>query len=158
MGNIHARQAGCLSVVGAGMRKNHRSGAAFETLDRGVMLAALGGMAFNGLEVSLGGMALTATAATTYGLARNRIANLDDFGGAATIPPPPGINLAQFTWICQWLGSRRLFDGLLEDLIDPHIGGTPEAARQYIRETLWLTIRFHIKTKLLSLLWLDRPH
>ena len=122
-----------------------------------MVLFAIGGMIFNGLEASLSGMSLTAAAATTYGLARNRIANIDDFGGAATIPVPPGINFVRFTWVCQWLGSRRLFDGLLEDLVDPHIGGTPEAARQYIRETLWLAIRFHIKEKFLSLLWMDRP-
>jgi len=101
-------------------------------------------------------MSLTAAAATTYGLARNRIANLDAFGGAAMIPPPPGINLARFTWICQWLGSRRVFDGLLEDLVDSDSGATPEAARQYIRKTLWPAIWCHIKEKLLNLFWLDR--
>ena len=121
-----------------------------------MVLFALGGMILNGLETSLAGVALTATAAITYGLARNRIANLDDFGGVATIPPPPGINLARFTWARQWLGSRRLFDGLLEDLVDSDSGATPEAARQYIRKTLWFATGFHIKEKFLSLFWLDR--
>lgn len=128
----------------------------FQNLDRGVVLATLGGLVFNGADASLAGILLTAVAAATYALARNRIANMEDFEFAATVPAPPGIDLERFTRICKWLGGRSLFDGLLGDLVDPIIGGTPEAARQHIRATLWLTIRTRIKEKILTLLWLER--
>ena len=128
----------------------------FEHLDRGVMLATLGGVVFNGwLDASLAGVALTLVATITYGLARNRIANLEDFEPTEAVPAPPGIDLAHFTQVCKWLGSRSLFDGLLGDLVDPDIGATPEAARQYLRATLWLAIHIRIKEKILALLWLD---
>jgi len=129
---------------------------ALETLDRGVMLFAVGGMIFNGVHVALAGVLLTAAAAIIYGLVRNRIANLDDFKPGEVIPSPPGVNLAWFILACQWLGSRQLFDGLLGDLMDPEIGNTPTAARQYLREALWPAIWDRGREKLLTLLWLDR--
>lgn len=131
------------------------SGATFENLDRGVVLFTVGGMVLNGLDASLAGAALTAAAAMSYGLARNRIANLDDFESGEALPVLPGIDVVRFTRICKWLGSRHTFDGLLGDLVDPAIGGTPEAARQYLREMLWLSIRTRLKEKILALFWHD---
>jgi len=128
----------------------------FENLDRSVLFAAIGGIAFNGLEASLSGVALTIVAAMMYGLARNRIANVDAFECTDTPPTPLGGDIQYFTLWCQWLASRQLRDGLLGDLVDPTIGGTPGAARQYIRETLFLATWIRAKEKILSLLWLDR--
>ncbi len=128
----------------------------FENLDRGVLFAAIGGVTFNGLEASLSGVALTIVAAMMYGLARNRIANVDTFECTGTSPTPLGDDIQYFTLWCQWLASRQLRDGLLGDLVDPAIGGSPGAARQYIRETLFLATWIRAKEKILSLLWLDR--
>lgn len=141
-----------MSVIHTPTSPTH-SGVAFEGLDRGVVLFAVGGMILNGLEASLVGVSLTAAAALTYGLARNRIANLNDFECVAILPAPPGVNLGRFALVCKWLASRHTFDGLLGDLVDPDIGGTPEAARQYLREMLWLAIRTRIKEKILALFW-----
>lgn len=119
-------------------------------LDRGVLLMMTGGVIFNGLTSSLAGVALTATAAAIYGLARNRIANLDTFGTLDSAPP--GVDLARFTLICQWLGSRQIFEGLLGDLVDPEVGATPDAVRHHLRETLWPTLAAHWRDKIVSLL------
>ena len=132
------------------------SEAFFDNLDRGVVLAAIVGLVFNGLEAFYVGIALTLVATIIYGLMRNRIANLDDFEFMGVIPPPPGINLGRFTLICKWLGSRQLFDGLLGDLVDPDIGATRDDTRRYIQKTLWPAIGVRIKEKILILLWLDR--
>lgn len=128
-----------------------RAAAALEALDRGVVLFAVGGVIFNGIEASLTGLALTATAALGYGLMRNRMANLENFALLGPIPAPPGVNLQRFTGICKWLGSRQLFDGLLGDLVDPDIGGDDKAARRYLRQTLWPAIWTRTWEKLLSL-------
>lgn len=128
----------------------------FENLDRGVLFAAVGGVIFNGLEASLPGVALTIIVTMMYGLARNRIANMDTFEYINAPSTPLGADIHYFTLWCQWLASRQLRDGLLGDLVDPSIGGTPGAARQYIRETLFLATWVRTKEKILSLLWLDR--
>ncbi len=135
---------------------NPRLEQALETLDRGVLLFALGGMIFNGVEASFAGILLTATAAILYGLLRNRITNLDHFESGTTLPSPPGVNLIRFMFVCQWLGSRHLFDGLLGDLVDPEIGGTRAAARQHLRETLWPAIWSRTWKTVLTRLWLER--
>ncbi len=70
--------------------------------------------------------------------------------------PPLGGDIQYFTLWCQWLASRQLRDGLLGDLVDPAIGDSPGAARQYIRETLFLATWIRAKEKILSLIWLDR--
>jgi len=132
------------------------TGPTFENLDRSVLFAAIGGVIFNGMEASLPGIALTIIAALMYGLARNRIANVDAFEYTDTPPTPLGTDVYYFTLWCQWLASRQLRDGLLGDLVDPTIGGTPGAARRYIRETLFLATWIRAKEKILSLLWLDR--
>jgi len=129
---------------------------ALETLDRGVVLFAIGGMIFNGLQVSLIGVLLTGMAALVYGVTRNRIANLDEFDFAEQLPAPPGVNLGRFMLVCQWLGSRQLFDGLLGDLVGLKIGCKQGTARCYLREMLWLAIWVRVKEKILTLLWLDR--
>ena len=128
----------------------------FDTLDRAVVLATLGGLIFNGFDGSLSGMALTSVAAIIYGISRNRIANLESFALVDVTTAPPGVNLSHFTLICEWLGSRQLFDGLLGDLVDPDIGGSEQRARQYLRETLWRAIGVRLKEKVITLLWFDR--
>ncbi len=135
---------------------NPRLEQALETLDRGVLLFALGGMIFNGVETSFAGMLLTAAATVIYGLVRNRITNLEHFEPGTTLPSLPGVNLARFMLVCQWLGSRHLFDGLLGDLVDPEIGGTRAAARQHLRETLWPAIWNRAWKTVLTRLWLER--
>jgi len=113
-------------------------------------------MIFNGLEASPAGVLLTAAATVIYGLVRNRIANLDHFEFVETPPTPPGVHLGLFVLVCQWLGSRHLFDGLLGDLVDPEIGGTRTAVRRYIRTTLCSAIWSRVRETILSRLWLDR--
>jgi len=127
-----------------------------ETLDKGVLLFALGGMAFNGVTTSIVGILLTVAATIIYGLVRNRIANLDHFESVTTLPSLPGVNLTRFMFTCQWLGSRHLFDGLLGDLVDPETGGTRTAAHRHIRETLWPAIWSRTWQTVLTRLWLDR--
>ncbi len=128
----------------------------FDTLDRGVLFATIGGFIFNGLTASLSGLILTLAATMMYGLARNRIANVDAFEDIDAPPAHLGAEVQYTTLWCQWLASRQLRDGLLGDLVDPAIGGTPETARQYLRETLYLATWMRIKEKILSLLWLER--
>ncbi len=128
----------------------------FDNLDRGVLFATVGGVIFNGLEASLPGILLTIAATMLYGLARNRIANINAFADMDTPPTHLRSEIQYFTLCCQWLASRQLRDGLLGDLVDPAIGGTPETARQYLRETLWLATWTRAKEKVLTLLWLDR--
>ncbi len=128
----------------------------FDNLDRGVLFATVGGVIFNGLEASLPGILLTITATILYGLARNRIANMDAFENMDTPPTHLRIEVQYFTLCCQWFASRQLRDGLLGDLVDPAIGGTPETARHYLRETLCLATWTRAKEKILTLLWLDR--
>ncbi|MBL1259842.1 MAG: hypothetical protein COB33_004830 [Thiotrichaceae bacterium] len=128
----------------------------FDNLDRGVLFAAIGGVIFNGLEASLPGIMLTIAATMLYGLARNRIANIDAFENMDNPPACLNVELRYFTLWCQWLASRQLRDGLLGDLVDPAMGNTPEAAQQYLRETLCLATGIRIKEKILTLLWLDR--
>ncbi len=129
---------------------------ALETLDRGVLLFALGGMIFNGIETSLAGLLLTAAAAILYGLVRNRITNLDHFKLGTTPPSLPGVNLARLMLVCQWLGSQRLFEGLLGDLVDPEIGRTRATAQRHLREALWPAIWNRAWKTVLARLWLDR--
>lgn len=121
-----------------------------EHLDRGVLLMSAGGLAFNGMTGSPAGVVLTAMAATIYALARNRISNLDAFDEA--LAAPHGVDLGRFRLICQWLGSRHIFEGLLGDLVDPEIGATPEGARRHLRETLWPTLFARWRDKIVSLL------
>jgi len=121
-----------------------------------VLFAAVGGVIFNGLEASLPGILLTITATILYGLARNRIANMDTFEDMDTPPAHLSIEVQYFTLCCQWFASRQLRDGLLGDLVDPAIGGTPETARHYLRETLCLATWTRAKEKILTLLWLGR--
>ena len=128
----------------------------FDNLDRGVLFATVGGVIFNGLEASLPGILLTITATILYGLARNRIANMDAFENMDTPPTHLRIEVQYFTLCCQWFASRQLRDGLLGDLVDPAIGGTPETARLYLRETLCLATWTRAKEKILTLLWLER--
>lgn len=129
---------------------------ALETLDTGVLLFAFGGMLFNAAEASLSGVFLTAGAGVLYALLRNRYANLEHFDFAEMQASPPGINLKWLVWLCQWLGSRHLLDGLLGDLVDPEVGGTPAAARRYIRGALWPAIWSRIWGMIQARLWLDR--
>ena len=128
----------------------------FDNLDRGVLFAAIGGIVFNGLEASLPGILLTIAATMLYGLARNRIANMDAFEDMDSPSTHPRIEIQYFTLCCQWLASRQLRDGLLGDLVDPAIGGTPETASQYLRNTLCLATWTRAREKILTLLWLDR--
>jgi len=128
----------------------------FDNLDRGVLFAAVSGVIFNGLTASLPGALLTIIATMFYGLARNRIANMDAFEEMDSPPPNMGAEVRYITLYCQWLASRQLRDGLLGDLVDPAIGRSPKAARRYLRETLCLATWVRIKEKVLSLLWLER--
>jgi len=128
----------------------------FDHLDRSVLLAAIGGIVFNGLEASLPGVALMIVATMTYGLARNRIANMGAFDGLDAPSSHSGVDAQYLSLWCQWLASRQLRDGLLGDLVDPAIGGTPETARQYLRETLFLATWTRVKEKVLTLFWLER--
>lgn len=130
--------------------------AALEHLDRGVVLFAIGGTVFNTIEASLAGVLLTALAALLYAMTRNRIANLEEFEFAEPLPAPPGVDLGRFTLVCQWLGSRQLFDGLLGDLVDPEFGGSDDTARRYIRATLWPALWARLREKIQALLWMDR--
>lgn len=126
----------------------------FDGLDRGVVLATVSGLIVNGADASLLGMLFTLAAALIYALSRNRIANLDDFE-CVLVAGPSGIDLVRFTRLCQWLGSRRLHDGLLEEFVDSESGSTPEAARQYIRTHLWPALWEHSTDKIRTLFWLD---
>ena len=140
-----------------GTEQSHTyTGSAFENLDRGVLFAAIGGVIFNGFEASQLGMTLTIVATVMYGLVRNRIANIDAFEYIDNPPEHMGINARHFTLWCQWLASRQLRDGLLGDLVDPAIDGTPKAAHRYLCKMLFLTAWVRIKKKISSLLWLDR--
>lgn len=135
---------------------NSRIERLLEALDRGVLLFALGGIIYNGLQISPAGVLLTLTATLLYALLRNRIANLDHFDTDAPLLAPPGINARRFLLICQWLGSRHLFDGLLGDLVDPEFGVTRDTARRYLRHTLWPAIGQRAWHTALARLWLDR--
>ncbi len=119
-----------------------------------MLFAAIGGAIFNGLEASLPGVMLTVAATMLYGLARNRIANMDAFENMDNPPAHLGVEIRHITLWCQWLASRQLRDGLLGDLVDPAIGNTPETARQYLCETLCLATWTRTKEKILTLLWL----
>ena len=134
-----------------------RAEAAFDHLDRGVVLFSILGVMLNAFAASVAGVLLTVLAAAMYGLTRNRIANLEAFDSAPVPSALPGVDLRQFTLICQWLGSRHLFEGLLGDLVDPEIGATKEAARRYLREALWLAIAIRVREKIVSLFRFDRP-
>ncbi|MEW5756444.1 MAG: hypothetical protein AB1810_09070 [Pseudomonadota bacterium] len=139
------------------MEQAHLSAeSALDHLDRGVVLFTLGGVVFNATEASLAGVLLTALATLLYAVTRNRIANLEDFEFAESLPSPPGIDLGRFTLICQWLGSRQLFEGLLGDLVDPEIGGSAEAARRHIRAALWPALWARLREKIQALFWMDR--
>ncbi len=127
-----------------------------ESLDRGVLLFALGGVIFNVVELALAGAALTVVAAGTYGLLRNRITNLGHFEMEQAITPPAGVRLDHFTLTCQWLGSRHLFDGLLGDLLDPDFNASGMTARQYLRRTLWPAIAQRTWQTVLARFWLGR--
>ncbi|HFD87580.1 MAG TPA: hypothetical protein ENJ35_07885 [Gammaproteobacteria bacterium] len=59
-------------------------------------------------------------------------------------------------FVCQWLGSRHLFDGLLGDLVDPEIGRTRATAQRHLREALWSAIWSRAWKTVLTRLWLDR--
>ncbi len=135
---------------------NTSAGQALETLDRGVLLFSLGGIIYNCLLISPAGVLLTLAATLLYALVRNRIANLDHFDTDTPLPAPPGINVRRFLLICQWLGSRHLFDGLLGDLVDPEFGSTHAAARRHLRRTLWPAIGQRAWRTALARLWLDR--
>ena len=127
-----------------------------ESLDRGVLLFALGGTILNIVEFALAGSALIVAAACTYGLLRNRITNLGHFEMEQAITPPAGVRLDHFTLICQWLGSRHLFDGLLSDLLDPEFHNSGITARQYLRSTLWPAIAQRTWQTVLARFWLGR--
>ncbi len=127
-----------------------------ETLDRGVLLFALGGIVFHVIEISLAGLLLTAAAAILYGLVRNRITNLDHFKFGSALPTLPGVNLSRLMLVCQWLGNQRLFEGLLGDLVDPEIGRTHTTAQRHLREALWPAIWNRAWKTVLDRLWLDR--
>ncbi len=129
---------------------------ALENLDRGVLLLALWGIVINSLEHSASGVLLTLKATIIYGLMRNRITNLDHFQLDTHYPPPPGVDMRRFTLICQWLGSRHLYDGLLGDLSDPETRATEKSAKQYLREMLWPAIGHRIWRVTLDRLWLNR--
>lgn len=134
------------------------TGSALENLDRGVVLAALAGLAANAYDQSLVGFLLTLFATCIYGIVRNRIENLDQFDefDLEAFPRVPGINFALFTVLCQWLGSRELYYGLLGDLLDPDTGSTAKELRRYLRESLTIALVERTKIKLLALFWLDR--
>lgn len=134
-----------------------RAKTALDHLDRGVVIFAAGGEVFNALAASVAGVLLTALAATVYGLARNRIANAEDFELAGTLPAPPGIDLERLIVVCAWLGNWRLLCGLLEDMDDPEIGGASETARRHLRETLLPALLTRLREKIVSLFRTERP-
>jgi len=127
-----------------------------DSLDRGVLLAAIAGMAANGLQGSPTGILLTFVAAACYGLARNRLANSVDFETVAEPPPHPMIDIRLFRPLCLWLGSIHIYQGLLGDMMDIGPDSSEAAARRYLRKTLWTTLWIRSREKLLMLLWLDR--
>lgn len=134
------------------------TGSALENLDRGVVLAAVAGLVANAFDQSLVGFLLTLFATCVYGIVRNRIENLDQFEECelAEFPVVPGINFTLFTVLCQWLGSKELYYGLLGDLVDPDTGSSAKELRQYLRETLAIALLERTKIKILALFWLDR--
>lgn len=134
-----------------------RAATALGHLDRGVVIFAAGGVVFNALAASVAGVLLTALAAAVYGLARNRIANADDFELAGALPAPPGIDLDRLTLVCAWLGNWRLLYGLLEDMIDPEVGGSAETARRHLRESLLPALLTHLREKVVALFQTDHP-
>ncbi len=116
---------------------------------------ALVGIAYNGFEGAVTGLLLTLQAALIYGIARNRIVNLDEFEGVVSVvgmPPPPGVNLVYFELICKWLGSRYIFEGLLSDLADPHNRMTKAETRWYLFSALWASIYTRTRDKVVALL------
>lgn len=124
-------------------------------LDRSVALVTVGGLLLNALELSLAGLALTLVAAAGYGLTRNRIENLRCFD-LGSLPEHPQVNVKRFALICQWLGSRQLFDGLLGDLSDPEIRRSEPCARRYLHGTLWPALWLRLNEKISALIWLHR--
>lgn len=134
-----------------------RAETALDHLDRGVVIFAAGGVMFNAFAASVAGVLLTALAAAVYGLARNRVANADDFELAGALPTPPGIDLDRLTLVCAWLGNWRLLYGLLEDMADPQIGGSAETARRHLRETLLPAILTRLRERIVSLFRTERP-
>ena len=76
---------------------------AFDGLDRGVVLATVSGLIFNGVDASLLGVLLTLAAALTYALTRIRIANLDHFECVqdnyfATLCSPKSLTIFPTCW------------------------------------------------------------
>ncbi|HHM04751.1 MAG TPA: hypothetical protein ENJ19_03300 [Gammaproteobacteria bacterium] len=127
---------------------------ALDNLDRGVALAALGGAVANGIHGSLAGILLTVAAALVYSLARNRIANNDDFSGLAEPPRQAAASLRFYRPLCLWLGSVHIYCGLLGDMVGVSHDQSGTQWRN-LRDTLYLVLWTRFKEKLLTLMWLD---
>jgi hypothetical protein len=132
-----------------------RQSLTLQPLDRSVTLATVGGLLLNALELSMPGLALTVLAAAGYGLTRNRIENIHCFD-LGNLPAHPQVNLRRFALICQWLGSRQLFEGLLGDLSDPELRRSEPCARRYLHSALWPALWLRLNQKISTLIWLHR--
>ncbi len=126
-----------------------------DTLDRGVVLAAVVGVVANGLQSAIWGGFLTLFVACCYGVVRNRLANEADF---ETLPSlhHPVIDLRCYRLCCLWLGSVHLYQGLLGDMMEADASLSRPEARRQLNRILWKTLCQRCRTKLLALFWLDR--
>lgn len=132
-------------------------GSALDNLDRGVVLAALGGMAVNIYEQTLFGFLLTFLAAIIYTIIRNRVQNLDQFGeDELNIPGTPIPNLKFYGVLCQWFASKELYYGLLDDLCENCIQLKNNNLTRHLQKVFVKMVFFRIGLKLLSLFGLDR--
>lgn len=132
------------------------NGSALDNLDRGVVLALIGGLLANAYEVAIFGFTLTLLSAVIYGLVRNRVANVDKFSADEIEARVNGtVNLSYYTSLCRWLGSEELFYGLLDDICDSDLTNT-DAGRQKLHGTLVKASVYRLRIRLLSLFGLDR--
>ncbi len=132
-------------------------GSALDNLDRGVVLAAISGLVVNIYEQALFGFLLTLFAAILYTLIRNRVQNLDHFADEEfMLNYSPIPNLKFYAILCQWLASKELYYGLLDDLCENYLPINNHKIKGHLRKSLFKMVMYRIWIKLLSLFGLDR--
>ena len=131
-------------------------GSALDNLDRGVVLALMGGLLANAVETAVIGFSLTLLAGIIYGLIRNRVANLDKFSADEFDERLCSlVDMPSYTSLCRWLGSEELFYGLLDDICETRSHNNL-AARRYLHNALLKAACYRLKLRLLTLFGLDR--
>ena len=133
-------------------------GSALDNLDRGVVIAAIAGMAVNIFEQALFGFLLTFLATFVYSVIRNRVQNLDQFvddelsdQSLSNIP-----SLQIYATLCQWLASKELYYGLLDDLFENSDSLNNQQINRRLRNSFVQVVLYRAWLKLLTLFGLDR--